>query len=424
MLAVGLLALVPSAAAADFRDGTQVDPQNDASITFSDGTPGVPSRLLDIRSVRAEYDAGLGWLKIQFLGDALYGISHEGFNVAANFSARNGAGKCDHVLRRGDVRFEGSELARAVGFPDDPPRYGVTVLDGSGASLTGGIYETDDLTGVKGPSMQIQSTSLIGGALRCVWGVSATKSVSGFVGSSRDDVDDFGLGPSDAPGPTAAPALSATGSTLTWSQAGNLPTYEVAISAAPEGSPGRNTTYVEVTGTTFNPPPAPGATRWYSVRVKAPDSLWARPEVSISFPAVVTIVEPPPPPPAITPPTGATGTTNSGPTGTPAAVGAGLLPNPVSAASTPAPKQDLTLRTGVAKNVARRVLTTRYRKFFTKRANKSFKIACESLTDSKVRCDVRWQYSKYSYAGTITITRKATGDAWRTVIKRKAIKRS
>jgi hypothetical protein len=84
----------------------------------------------------------------------------------------------------------------------------------------------------------------------------------------------------------AAPKLSASGLTLSWTQVGSVTTYVLAIKA-----PGQPTRYTEVTGTSYTPSAVPGATVYYGVRTAVEGSAWA-PEVTISFPST----SPPPAP--------------------------------------------------------------------------------------------------------------------------------
>lgn len=88
-----------------------------------------------------------------------------------------------------------------------------------------------------------------------------------------------------APDPQAAPALTVSGQTLTWSAVANVRAYILATKV-----PGRADQYSVVSGTSTTPPAVPGATVRYGIRTAVEGSAWA-PEVTISYPA-----SPPPPP--------------------------------------------------------------------------------------------------------------------------------
>ncbi len=77
----------------------------------------------------------------------------------------------------------------------------------------------------------------------------------------------------------AAPALSASGLQLGWSQVADVTTYVLATTV-----PGRQTSYSEVTGTAATPAALPGQTADYSVRTAVEGSAWS-PEVAITYPA-------------------------------------------------------------------------------------------------------------------------------------------
>jgi hypothetical protein len=89
----------------------------------------------------------------------------------------------------------------------------------------------------------------------------------------------------------AAPALSASGQTLTWSAIGDVNTYVLATKVA-----GREEAFTEVSGTSVTPAAVPGVTVRYSLRTAVDGSAWS-PEVAITYPIAAT---PPPTPP--TPP--------------------------------------------------------------------------------------------------------------------------
>ncbi len=92
--------------------------------------------------------------------------------------------------------------------------------------------------------------------------------------------------PSETTDTQAAPKLSVSGLTLSWTQVGSVTTYVLAIKA-----PGQPTRYTEVSGTSYTPSPVPGATVYYGLRTAVEGSAWA-PEVTISFPST----SPPPAP--------------------------------------------------------------------------------------------------------------------------------
>lgn len=100
----------------------------------------------------------------------------------------------------------------------------------------------------------------------------------------------------------AAPVITVSGQTLSWSAVGGVATYVLVTKV-----PGEEPQYSEVTGTSVTPAAVPGKTVHYSVRTAVEGSAWS-PEVEISYPAAKTepppTVEPPPhtetPPPAET----------------------------------------------------------------------------------------------------------------------------
>lgn len=77
----------------------------------------------------------------------------------------------------------------------------------------------------------------------------------------------------------AAPALSVSGRTLTWSAIPNVATYILATDV-----PGQAPQYSVVSGTSVTPTPLSGTTVLYSVRTAVNGSVWS-PEVSIAYPA-------------------------------------------------------------------------------------------------------------------------------------------
>jgi hypothetical protein len=89
----------------------------------------------------------------------------------------------------------------------------------------------------------------------------------------------------------SAPALTASGQTLTWKSIANVSTYVLATKV-----PGQADQYTEVSGTSVTPAAVPGVTVGYSVRTAVDGSAWSS-EVKISYPATVTQPAPPPPAP-------------------------------------------------------------------------------------------------------------------------------
>lgn len=419
-VAVGMVVPSGAQAADDFRAGEQADPAGDASIVYGD-YGGSPARLLDVRKVRVEYDAGVGSLSVQFNG-SLNGVGHAGLLLYANLSAPNPSGRCDGTLRAGDFRIEGQETARDyLGFT----QY-ADLRDHNGTSLGLGSYENEDQTG-NGPRMTFASPSLIRRDLRCVSGVYASKAQSGFNGSSRDDVAAFCLADCPQAPATAAPAIRANGATLTWNKIGNINSYVIATSSAPEGSSGRNTTYRTVTGTSFTPPAVPGATRYYGVRADVADSLWANPEAVVAFPRPAdpptggqgtTPAPTPKPTPAPGAPSGPTQTTGGG------GVNQGIV---IHTANTNTQNQttvvSLRLTAAKARGVAAKALADRYGKAFVRRTKRSYRMAC-TPDGARAACRVQWRYKRSRYRGRITLTRTPQGDLWRTAIKRTAIRRA
>jgi hypothetical protein len=91
----------------------------------------------------------------------------------------------------------------------------------------------------------------------------------------------------------AAPALSVSGRTLTWSAIPNVATYILATNV-----PGQAAQYSVVSGTSTTPPAVPGVTVHYSIRTAVNGSAWS-PEVAIAYPAATPApAERPAPPPA------------------------------------------------------------------------------------------------------------------------------
>lgn len=389
----------------DFRTGSQADPSSDGSIVNTD-YPGGLGRLVDIRNVRVDYDAGVGALTVVFDGD-LNGVGHSSLALHLNLSAPSAAGACDGRLRPGDFMVDGHEVAR--GYIGDSRS--ASLSDHTGAAVAQGSYEDEDQT-ASGPRMTFSAPGLIGRNLRCVSAVYASKLESGFVGASRDDVKDFVIG-GPLPDVVQAPRISASGITLTWSKVQSFTSYVVASSSAPEGSPGRNTTYRTVTGTSYAPPAAPGATRYYGVRADAPGAPWADPEVAITYPG--------------SPASGGSGASpgQSGPTNGQShsgGVNRGVIVNNVVSQNQTTTIVNLTLTATTARRVARKVLAARYGKAFARRAKRSLKLNC-TPDGEKAGCRVQWRTGRSRYKGKVTITRTKDGDAWRTAIKRTAIRR-
>jgi len=77
----------------------------------------------------------------------------------------------------------------------------------------------------------------------------------------------------------AAPALTASGTSLAWNQVGTVTTYVLARRVD-----GMADQYTAVSGTTYTPAPVAGKTARYSVRTAIDGSAWS-PEVSIAYPA-------------------------------------------------------------------------------------------------------------------------------------------
>jgi hypothetical protein len=94
----------------------------------------------------------------------------------------------------------------------------------------------------------------------------------------------------------AAPKLTVSGLTLSWSLVGGVSTYVLAIKV-----PGQEERFTEVSGTSVTPATVPGVTVRYSLRTAVTGSAWS-PEVAISYPAKSTPPPPPPPPPPTEPP--------------------------------------------------------------------------------------------------------------------------
>jgi len=77
----------------------------------------------------------------------------------------------------------------------------------------------------------------------------------------------------------AAPALTASGTSLAWNQVGTVTTYVLVRKVD-----GLADQYTAVSGTTITPTPVAGKTARYSVRTAIDGSAWS-PEVSIAYPA-------------------------------------------------------------------------------------------------------------------------------------------
>ena len=93
----------------------------------------------------------------------------------------------------------------------------------------------------------------------------------------------------------AAPALTASGTSLAWNQVGTVTTYVLA-----RRIDGMADQYTAVSGTTYTPAPVAGKTARYSVRTAIDGSAWS-PEVSIAYPADPAPAPAPSPSPAPTP---------------------------------------------------------------------------------------------------------------------------
>jgi len=98
----------------------------------------------------------------------------------------------------------------------------------------------------------------------------------------------------------AAPVLTVSGRTLTWTKVGGVNTYMLVQKA-----PGTQDRYSVVSGTSFTPTPVPGATVRYSVRTAVDGSAWAL-EVAIVYPAAAP--EPTPTQPSPSEPSKSSGT--------------------------------------------------------------------------------------------------------------------
>jgi hypothetical protein len=86
----------------------------------------------------------------------------------------------------------------------------------------------------------------------------------------------------------AAPALSVSGLTLTWSAIPNVATYILATDV-----PGQPSQYSVLSGTSTTPPSVPGATVHYSIRTAVNGSAWS-PEVTIAYTAATPAAFGPP----------------------------------------------------------------------------------------------------------------------------------
>jgi hypothetical protein len=93
----------------------------------------------------------------------------------------------------------------------------------------------------------------------------------------------------------AAPAVTLSGGTISWSAQSAATGFRASISTGPSGSSTRTTTYQTLGSvTSWSPTPQPGQTVYYDVASEgAAGDQWAT-EVSISWPAAT----PPPPPPS------------------------------------------------------------------------------------------------------------------------------
>jgi hypothetical protein len=102
--------------------------------------------------------------------------------------------------------------------------------------------------------------------------------------------------PVPAPDRQAAPTLSVSGGTVSWSKVADVTTYVFVRKV-----PGQPDQYSEVSGTSVTPPAVPGATVRYGVRTAVEGSAWA-PEVAIVYAPSSPTPTPPTTPPATTPP--------------------------------------------------------------------------------------------------------------------------
>lgn len=378
------------AAALDHRAGEQPDAVGDATVAHGSGSD-VGARLLDIQRARVDYDAGSGALNLSFEGDSLYNTTHAVISFSANIGAPNpSTGRCDKTVRPGDVTVAASGT---LGYDMTEDAY---LSDKLGRVAKGSVaWPGDGST----PHIAFNAMNLAEREWRCVSNVHGTRASSGFENSSRDDVADFCLG--DCPGDPVAPTVSATGAALSWNQVNGAGSYVVATSTDPEGAPGRSTTYVTVSGTTYTPPTAPGVTRYYAVRANVDRAPWSRPETSIVYPKAA---DPAP-----------------GGQDEPAAEKPQTPHQPVQTHTNPH-GQTMTVITrpltaARSRSIARRALANRYGKAYERRARGGDSIACTPV-GAKAICAVQWRYRGSRYKGTIVVVHTQGSDSWRTAIRR------
>ncbi len=114
----------------------------------------------------------------------------------------------------------------------------------------------------------------------------------------------------------SAPVLGVNGDTVTWQALPGVTSYTLAIVRNPATT--RNTTYQQVTGTSFTPPVISGETVNYGLAASAPvKGAWAH-EVSIAYPAQAPPVSEPP---STEPPSGPAEAPSPPPTESPGASG-------------------------------------------------------------------------------------------------------
>lgn len=387
-------AIPASAAASDVRVGNRSDPADDASPAVSEYAGGGSARLLDVREVKVVFDADSGSLRLDYLG-SLNGVGHAGLDLHAALSAPGSSGSCS-TADTGGFRVEGRESARGyLSTTLDAKLYGP-----NGVVVATGTYLDEDQTGV-GPRMSFTSPSLIGLDLRCVTSVSAVKALSGFLGSSVDVVAPFCLGACPR---TRAPALTRSGTALTWDKVGSITSYVVATSTAPEGSPDRTTTYETVTGTSFTPPAAPGQTRYYGVRADVGDALWSTPEAIVSYTAPPSAPSAPVSPATI--PVTSTSTTPAPAPPVTSASAPSLAPTPVTTTQDLESSPKLTPVT--ARAAAIKALAGRFATSYKRRSASGYKLTC-SAAGAKASCQVQWRYRGSTYRATLRLVARAAG---------------
>ena len=93
---------------------------------------------------------------------------------------------------------------------------------------------------------------------------------------------------------SAAPVVTVSGNTLSWTALAGIDSYKIATILNPTTT--RNTTYQTVTGTSFTPPVLAGQTVNYGVEANVSGAPWAK-EVTITYPTAAPAI---PPAPALT----------------------------------------------------------------------------------------------------------------------------